>query len=286
MPKRKGGGNFEILTLKAAFNKTACFGEFFIEFETQVFENYVIDQFESMGACSVSTLTFPKLDQDVSAVNALYRVHAMAEKSGISYEKGRLSDVLAGKLASKIAAEKQTELKFDDKTAAALKASVNDIDTKLGFHGQKLTDQGQMLLMQIQTLETTGMNVDEIKSIVSTIKHGMCNVISDHHGFNVNLEKELVDKTKEVDQIENTMGHQTKEINRLIAYENKLKEDYRDTYYGRITIKDAMRAANREHDRIAAENTRLIAHNERLVAEISLYDEIDTLDAVTKRAKN
>ena len=138
---------------------------------------------------------------------------------------------------------------FDDETVAALKASVNDI--KLDPEGQKLAEQGRTIFMQLQTLEATGMTVDEIHDIVMRVQGDMCEVISDYQRIQVDLMAMIVHKTNEFDRIEKKMN-----------------------------------AANRERDLIAAENTRLIAYNDRLVADSRLYDAIDTLDAITKRARH
>jgi hypothetical protein len=138
---------------------------------------------------------------------------------------------------------------FDDETIAALTASVSDI--QLDPEGQKLAEQGKMIFKQLQTLKATGMTADEINDIVMRVQDGMCNVISDYQRIQVDLMAMIVHKTNEVDRIEKKMN-----------------------------------AASLERDLIAAENTRLIAYNDRLVADSRLYDAIDTLDAITKRARH
>ena len=195
----------------AAFDKTACFGEFFMEFETQVWENQVIEQFEAMDAGSVSTLTFPRLDNDAAAVSALYRIYATGEKFGSLYERGRLSETLASKLTAKIADEKQKESSFDAKTVEALKASMDDIGTKLASHDQVLNTK----------LDSAGVTIDVIKDAVGSVQHGVCEVIPIMQQEIGGLKEEVAKRIHSCKQQEGKTSKQTREVNLLKA---KLEE--------------------------------------------------------------
>ena len=205
LPKKKGGGNFDIVTLMAAFDKTACFGEFFMEFETHVWDNHVIEQFEAMGAGSVSTLTFPRFDNDAAAVNALYRIHTTGEKFGSLHTKGRLSETLASKLTAKIADEKHKESIFDAKTVEALKASMDDIGTKLASHDQ--------------VLNSASVTIDVIKDAVDSVQYGVCEVIMQQEIGG--LKDEVAKRIFSCKQQEGKTSKQTREVNLLKA---KLEE--------------------------------------------------------------
>lgn len=103
-PKSRGHGDFTIRYMEAAFNPEAWSGEFFIEFNENVWEHKLIECFQNQGAGQVCTMTFPNNDGSDSASSALLRVRETAAKTGCQYTKGECSRVLREKTARRWAA--------------------------------------------------------------------------------------------------------------------------------------------------------------------------------------
>jgi len=88
LPRKRSEGNLKITYMNAAFETPNTSGIFFIVFETQVWKNDVIKQFELMGAHSVSTVKFKRQGACTSQANALDYVTIMAEKFKCGYSRG------------------------------------------------------------------------------------------------------------------------------------------------------------------------------------------------------
>jgi len=222
LPKERGEDNFKITAIKAAFHKEASLGEFFIEFETQVWDNKLVQQFEAMGACSVSAITFAKNDGGASVANALYRIHKMGQRNNCTYEKGNMSATLSKLLAAKIAEEEkkeaETNKEFSEKTAAAMESSLNGIRTDM----VEVKDNTSGIKCRVENIENKVGEVHgqmgEVRGEIGEIKG---QVVDNNEMMKKNLETikklegELAHKTKEVDRIEAVLGQSTKKYNRL-----------------------------------------------------------------------
>jgi hypothetical protein len=231
--KSRGGDEFKILYMEAAFNKETGSGEFFMEFADKVRENKLVGSFKSQGAGQVVPVTFPHNDGDSSAVDALLRILAQQDETGYSYTRGVLPDTLKNKIEAKKKAAAQQALlssrEFDEKTAAALKASLDGHTVKLELLEDGMHAIGDCMESQKVKLEAMegGMEFQKVKleamegGIVSQkvdivdIKQGVCNVIPDYQNEIRNLKEALAHKTKLCDRIEGQKGRLTMEINRL-----------------------------------------------------------------------
>jgi hypothetical protein len=241
--KSRGGDEFKILYMEAAFNKETGSGEFFMEFADKVRENKLVGSFKSQGAGQVVPVTFPHNDGDSSAVDALVRILAQQDDTGYSYTRGVLPDTLKNKIEAKKKAAAQQALlssrEFDEKTAAALKASLDGHTVKLELLEDGMHAIGDCMESQKVKLEAMegGMEFQKVKleamegGIVSQkvdivdIKQGVCNVIPDYQNEIRNLKEALVRKTAACDTIEGKLGHKTRVINQQDAYIVKLEED-------------------------------------------------------------
>ena len=200
-PKSKGGGVFGIKYMEAVFNKEAESGEIFLEFDEKVWEHKLIECFEAQGAGQVTTITFAHNDSDESAANALVRILLAQEKYG-GYSRGSCSAPLY-----KTAMTKRTEAKrklqtisqqeFDEKTAAAIRLSLGNIE------------QG----VQSQAVKLEG------------IEQGVCHVIPDYQNEIAKLKDALVKKTAACDTIEGKLAYKTRVINQQGKYIDRLDED-------------------------------------------------------------
>ena len=93
-PKSKGEGFFTIKYLDAGFDKEAKMGEFFVEFNAKVKEHKLAQALERAGAGQVTITTFANNDGNESASQALCRVWAVSNKTGIRYTQGECNEAL------------------------------------------------------------------------------------------------------------------------------------------------------------------------------------------------
>jgi hypothetical protein len=200
-PKSKGGGVFGIKYMEAVFNKEAGSGEIFIEFDEYVWEHKLIECFESLGAGQVTTITFANNDGGDSAGNALVRILLAQEKHG-GYSRGACPPALHAKAMAKRTEAKQklqtvSQQEFDEKTAAAIRLSLDHIET--GVQSQAVKLEG--------------------------IEQGVCHVIPDYQNEIVKLKDALAKKTAACDTIEGKLAYKTRVINQQGRYIDKLDEE-------------------------------------------------------------
>jgi chromosome segregation ATPase len=200
-PKSRGGGEFTIKYLEAAFNQEACSGEFFIEFDESVWEHKLVESFElgGSGACQVMCVTFNSNDKNESASNALFRVLESQKKTGLSYRRGTIPPALLAKVQAKQEATKNLSAdnkEVDEKTARAMQESL-----KLNY----------------AKLETIDTNVQSQGVKLDGIQQGVCQVIPDKQKEIDSLKEALAHKTKLCDSIEGKMAYKTRIINQLDA---------------------------------------------------------------------
>lgn len=135
--KIKTEGEYKIKFIEAAFHKEAYSCEFFIEFEEQIWSHTLAEALEEKGARQVHIETFKHNDGNDSASNALLRVWLVAEQTGLHEIRGKCSDSLLKKTKvkqaqAKVDAMKQkNESEFDEKTQAAIKLSMQNMEGKI-----------------------------------------------------------------------------------------------------------------------------------------------------------
>jgi len=230
--RKNQGGEFAVKYMAAAFNKEVQSGEFFLEFEDCVDGAKVIEGFHALGAGQVCIDTFGK-DGGESAANALLRIMTLQGQTGLQVSRGSCPKALQDKVEAKQKAAVQQALlssrEFDEKTAAALKASLDGHTVKLELLEDGMHAIGDCMESQKVKLEAMegGMEFQKVKleamegGIVSQkvdivdIKQGVCNVIPDYQNEIRNLKEALAHKTKLCDRIEGQKGRLTMEINRL-----------------------------------------------------------------------
>jgi chromosome segregation ATPase len=239
----RGGGKFEIVTIRAAFNRDASWGEFFIEFEKQVWEKSVIQQFETMGACSVSTMTFERGDNNESAINALYRIRELAQKYNFSCERGNLSPALENLFTAKIAVEKVKEAEinkeFSEKTAAALNFSLDKISAKVDI-GNQMAEIGNQKSMAaigelssdvVEMKNTTGgieCKVGEIQGEVGEVKGKVGNIYSKMCFYQKrirNLEDKNAQTTTTLNQTKGKLANATRKLHDMEERDEEFKTE-------------------------------------------------------------
>ena len=191
MPKARNAGDYTIKFMDVALNKEACSAEFFIEFDEKVWNTSLLQAFEKQGAGDVYIATFKHNDGNESAANALLRVWELAEKTGISATRGKCSDALMAKARAKQAEakNKKKESEFDEKTQAAIKASMQNMEGKM----------------------------DQVGDQIASIETGVCRTILDYQRENERLnaalaqrDAALVQKTLDCDRMEKRVADGTR----------------------------------------------------------------------------
>jgi len=214
-PKSKGGGVFGIKYMEAVFNKEAESGEIFIEFDEYVWEHKLIECFEAQGAGQVTTITFANNDGGDSAGNALVRILLAQEKHG-GYSRGACPPALHAKAMAKRTEAKRklqtvSQQEFDEKTAAAIRLSLGNIEQGVQSQAVKLED-----------IET-GVQSQAVK--LEGIEQGVCHVIPDYQNEIAKLKDALAKKTAACDTIEGKLAYKTRLVNQQGKYIDKLEEE-------------------------------------------------------------
>ena len=214
-PKSKGGGVFGIKYMEAVFNKEAESGEIFIEFDEYVWEHKLIECFEAQGAGQVTTITFAHNDGGDSASNALVRILLAQEKHG-GYSRGACPPALHAKAMAKRTEAKRklqtvSQQEFDEKTAAAIRLSLGNIEQGVQSQAVKLEDIEQGVQSQAVKLEG--------------IEQGVCHVIPDYQNEIAKLKDALAKKTAACDTIEGKLAYKTRLVNQQGKYIDKLEEE-------------------------------------------------------------
>jgi len=199
-PKSRGGDLFSVKYMEAVFNREAESGEFFIEFVEPVLENKLIECFEAQGAGQVTTITFANDGSD-SAASALVRILLAQEKHG-GCSRGTCPATLYKNAMAKRTEAKQklqtvSQQEFDEKTAAAIRLSLGNIETGVQSQAAKLEG----------------------------IEQGVCHVIPDYQNENAKLKDALAKKTAACDTIEGKLAYKTRLVNQLEVFVVKLEEE-------------------------------------------------------------
>jgi hypothetical protein len=228
--RKNQGGEFAVKYMAAAFNKDVQSGEFFLEFEDCVDGAKVIEGFHALGAGQVCIDTFGK-DGGESAANALLRIMTLQGQTGFQVSRGCCPKHLKDKVEAKQKAAAQQALlssrEFDEKTAAALKASLDGHTVKLELledgihaigdcmesHKVKLEAmEGGMEFQKVKLEAMEGGMVSQKVDIVD-IKQGVCSVMPELHERIKQLEKEVEYHKTQRDSQEGKTARQTARVN-------------------------------------------------------------------------
>jgi hypothetical protein len=199
-PKSRGGGLFDIDYMTAFFDKESESGEFFFEFGDDVWEYKLIECFEAQGAGQVTTITFGK-DGGDSAAEALMRILQAQEKHG-AHTRGARSKALQKSLTNiQNKSQPVSQQEFDEKTAAAIRFSLGNIETGVQSQAVKLEDIEQGVHSQAVKLEGIETGVQSQAAKLDGIEQGVCHVIPDYQNENAKLKDALAKKTAACDTI-------------------------------------------------------------------------------------
>ena len=229
VPKSRNGGEYKVKFLDAAFNKEACSGEIFIEFEEQLWQTKLLETFENLGAGDVYIATFKHNDGNDSAANALVRVWELAEKTGYSSCKGECSEALLNKARAKQAEakSKSRETEFDEKTQAAIRLSMQNMEGKIDQFGGQIT----------------------------SVETGVCKTIPYYQGEIEKLRLALAQKTLDCDRQEKKVADMT-----------RIRNELRDANYLIADQQQEIKRLKRENKLLEAlETAKWIITDERAV---------------------
>jgi chromosome segregation ATPase len=210
--------------MEAVFNREAESGEFFIEFGEAVLENKLVECFEYQGAGQVTTITFAN-DGGDSAANALMRILQAQEKHG-AHTRGERSKALQKSLTNiQNKSQPVSQQEFDEKTTAAIRLSLGNIEQGVQSQAVKLEDIEQGVQSQAAKLDDieTGVQSQAVK--LEGIEQGVCHVIPDYQNEIAKLKDALAKKTAACDTIEGKLAYKTRLVNQQGKYIDKLEEE-------------------------------------------------------------
>jgi len=219
-PKIRNGGDWKINYLAASFNKEAECGEFFIEFDDQVYEDKLIECFEALGAGEVCTVTFKHNDGDDSAANALLRVYGLKEEPEV--KRGKCPEYLEKVLRRKQQEEADkkkyyTSQEWDEKTGNAKEQSLLDVKVKIEGVNSTVTKIDNA----VEDMQTRVIKIDDVQSDVAKIGTYVSNQIPE-------IEKRLASETKQKYENMGRLGPLQRRINLLESRNKELEKTVQD----------------------------------------------------------
>ena len=250
--------------MEGAFNKEAYSGEFFIEFEEQVWYNTLLQAFETHGAGDVYIGTFKNNDGNDSAANALFRVWDVAEKSSYSRTvvRGKCNETLLNKAKAKQteSMNKMKDSEFDEKTQAAIKFSMQNMEGKIDNVDGKI--------------DNVDDKIDHVKDTLSNVEKGVCNTLPVCYAEIERLHEEIkrrdaiiAQKTLDCDRQEKKVADCTRIKNKLsdaefriweLEKENKQIKEINNALQAHETVKNSLEKVNQ-----ALETAKWIIEEER-----------------------
>jgi hypothetical protein len=238
MPKARNAGEFAIKFLVASFNKEAGSGEFFIEFDEKVWYNNLLKQFEDLGAGDVYIATFKHNDGNDSAASALLRVWELGERNGITYTRGVCPEALMAKALKKQAESKYKthETELDEKTQAAIRLSMQNMEGKMDQFGDQIT----------------------------LVETGVCKTIPYYQDEIEKLRAALAVKTLDCDRQEKRVADMT-----------RIRNELRDANYCIVDLQQENQRLKRENKLLEAlETAKWIITDERAMKRARSYSDV------------
>ena len=128
-------GLAKVRMLEYAENQEMGVVELLVSFKDQVYTNQVYDRMEALGACSVTLVTFSKTDWIQEAAGALYRIRGLCAPwtRGAPFEEldPKILDKVKELVERDLAAKRAEDSQFDNKTAVAMKASLESLSARV-----------------------------------------------------------------------------------------------------------------------------------------------------------
>ena len=204
-PKSYNKGEFGISYFYSAFDKENEFGEFYIKFEEKVWEHKLVEAFERQGAGQVIVVPLFKDDANEAAANALNRVRALAERTGVVVVRGDPPAVIWEKAEAKRriedAMKQQTASEFDEKTRAAMAESLKAIGGQLASVNDDVCGVKEA--------------VDRVDVSIAGVKEELLEINAVLRGRLEAAQAEIKRINRLRDQLESRVGRQTSLANKL-----------------------------------------------------------------------
>ena len=241
--------------------------EVYMQFKEQVYPNKVVEYFEKdMGANQVVATPLPDF---VSKKGALESVLKLGAETGVSFSQGEIHKDLKHLLTMP---QQQSNAEFDEKTAAAFKASLADFGVKVEqMQGGVAAVDGKMTAVDGKMTAVDGKMDQLIKNQAYLEAKA------------VRLEREIVEHKLKRDQTERKLGLQTEAKNRAEAAKEEAIKEMKEKEKEMATLlrnKDAelqFRLKAME-DKLECKDKEIAAHLQTIEAKdalISLYDKFE-----------
>jgi hypothetical protein len=206
---KKGSDNqIGINHMEFAWDRESCSIKMYVVFEKQVSYNQVIEVCKKEGGGCIFAQTFDADTTHESASGALQSVLECGTKEGNEkFSKGACKPVLAAIVKSKMSQSKSmSTASFDEKTAAAMKYSLEEMDHKMDFCAQIVEGVGS-------TVACLDTKMDKVQQFMEG-KSALEITTSED---NLNLRVVIKQKTIQCHSVAAEKGHITRQVNKRDA---------------------------------------------------------------------
>ena len=176
-------GEYGIKYMEAAFNREAGSGDFFIEFDEDVWSHKLVKSFESQGASQVMSSSFFKND-DESASNALLYIFYCQNHSKIKYSRGICSPALLATVKAKHDAKRNSQASVEQSNPTPRAICDADVTTA------NICTQPQVKSENIQydvsnVISEYQIEIERLKSGM-TYKTALCTELQEQKAYQTN----------------------------------------------------------------------------------------------------
>jgi hypothetical protein len=176
-------GEYGIKYMEAAFNREAGSGDFFIEFDEDVWSHKLVKSFESQGGSQVMSSSFFKND-DESASNALLYIFYCQNHSKIKYSRGICSPALLATVKAKHDAKRNSQASVEQSNPTPRAICDADVTTA------NICTQPQVKSESIQydvsnVISEYQIEIERLKSGM-TYKTALCTELQEQKAYQTN----------------------------------------------------------------------------------------------------
>ncbi len=204
--------------MEAAFDRVSQSGEFFVEFDRQVFDDEVEACFQGQHAKGINIYTFTN-DGGKSASSALLRILDLQKKSGIRLSRGERPQQLEDRLTQPKAAAKEKSLnqEFEEKSKLATQLSLEGVNDSIEEVKDEVQVLGEFQKGIKDDVQSIGNDVQsygvKMEAGFEDVKQGVCSVMPELHERIKQLEKEVEYHKTQRNIQEGKTARQTRRVN-------------------------------------------------------------------------
>ena len=235
IPKmRKGGEDVSIRFQSFAWNQESGHAEGFIEVHDTVSTKVLMERLTELGATCTGIVTFPNRDGDKTAASALNRVKSLSKSDGyVEVVRGECNAKLlkkAEELAEAERAAAELNHEFSEKTAAAIKLSLEETKESMSQVKETVTAMGEKITSaakyeeRLITSDRRLVRTEKIQEQQATRIGGQTYTLNQLNRKNGDMEREIARLNALINQKDQTILKVTHDANILRNKNSALRQ--------------------------------------------------------------